>query len=150
MTLCPLLYSQSLGPLFLQSCSYLELAQTRRCYIESSHVLASVAASETGSRLGAPFSSPEWTVGQAIPVAAPETGPISQTPPPTQATSVAATDPRLLTGDQCLICLVKDGDLRKCKHCSARMHPSCQDELQKAGTNSLNEARGLRTRCPYW
>jgi hypothetical protein len=85
---------------------------------------ASVAASETGSRLGVPFLSPEWTT-----VAALETGSISRTPLPTQATSVAVTDPRLLTGDQCLICLVKDGDLRKCKHCSALMHSNCQEEL---------------------
>jgi hypothetical protein len=104
------------------------------CPTQVASVTASetVATSETGSRLGAPFSSPEWTVGQAISVTASKTGSISRTPPPTQATSVAAIDPRRLIGDQCIICLVKDAGLRKCKNCSARMHPSCQEELQQA------------------
>jgi hypothetical protein len=109
-----------------------------------------IAPAETGSRLLAPFSSPELTVDETTTFVDPETGFISRTPCLTQATSVSAADASPLTRDRCLICWKDDGGLRKCKHCSARMHPDCEEELREAGKDPNNPILGLGTKCPYW
>jgi hypothetical protein len=92
---------------------------------------------------------------QAASVAASETGPRLETPfsspewtePPNQATSVAAAEADEI---KCLICWQKDGDLRKCLYCSALMHPNCQVELQQAAKHPWNQAEKLGKNCPHW